>query len=73
MAGDHDRHGILAHCLADIAGAFPAGQPEFFGKLAIGHSATGADLAQRRVEFLAEVIDAAEIDGDSGEINRLTS
>ena len=71
VAGDDDRHRVFPHRLADIAGALPAGQAELFRQLAVGHGVAEADAAQRRVEFLAEIVDAVEIDGDGGKIDRL--
>ena len=71
VAGDDDRHRIFPHRLADVAGALPAGQAELLGQFAVGHGVAEADAAQRRVELLAEVVDAVEIDRDGGKIDRL--
>jgi hypothetical protein len=69
--GDHDRHRIFPHRLADVAAPSQPVRPSLLGQFAVGHGAAKADAAQRRVEFLTEVVDAAEIDLDRGKIDRL--
>ena len=60
---------IAAHRVADVAGALPAGRAKLLGEFAIGDGAAETDPAQRRVELLAEVVDAVEVDGDGGKID----
>src|SRR5688572_29204795 len=71
MARDDDRHRVLPHRGPDVAGSLRAIETEAFRQLAVGGGGAEAHRAQRLVKRTAEVIHAAEVDRNGGEIHPL--
>ena len=69
MARDHQRHRIGAKCCTRFAE-----QPlvtGFFGQAAIGGRFAVAERARRGIDVEPEIVDAAEIDWNRGEVDIL--
>src|SRR5215472_15106317 len=67
VAGDHQRHGVLRHGLADIARGFRSGA-ELLRQGPIGRCAAPSDLSSRGVDALKEWILLAEVELEHGKI-----
>src|SRR5215471_7521344 len=70
VAGDHQRHRILRHGLADIARGFRSGG-EFLRQGAIGRCAAPSDPSSRGVDALKEWVLLAEVELEHGKIRLL--
>src|SRR5215472_17470817 len=70
VAGDHQRHRILRHGLADIARGFRS-SAEFLRQGAIGRCAAPSDLSNRGVDALKEGVLLAEVELEHGKIRLL--
>src|SRR4051812_18820933 len=68
MAWNDDRHGILAHRLADLA---RIGAAERARQFAVSRGVAPADTAQRLIKLLLEFAQRRQMDGHAGEVDLL--